>query len=182
MNKKIITKDGQLVLIRNVKLTDAGQIIDVSRSIMAEGLYSSSDPDEFVMSIEQEEKWINDHIHPSGKALFVAEHNGIIIGFINFSNGNRRRNKHVGEFAISIMKAWRNKGIGTSLLSTLIDWATLHPFIEKINLLVFHTNERAIHVYEKLGFEKEGIQKGENKHPDGTYIDDVLMAYWVKSH
>jgi RimJ/RimL family protein N-acetyltransferase len=42
-------------------------------------------------------------------------------------------------------------------------------------LSVFSSNTRAIHVYEKLGFQESGrIRKGLFK--DGTYLDEILIV------
>src|ERR1019366_3375415 len=45
----------------------------------------------------------------------------------------------------------------------------------KLSLRVLSTNQPAIGLYERLGFEREGVLRSEF-HINGTYVDDVLMA------
>jgi len=53
--------------------------------------------------------------------------------------------------------------------------------LRRIELSVAHINEKAIRLYEKTGFQKEGVLrdycwlKSENR-----YMDEVMMAYIVR--
>ena len=61
------------------------------------------------------------------------------------------------------MKEYRNKNISTSLIKTL-----LNDYKNKnITLEVNKENENAIHLYEKLGFEKVAVRKGYYNGVDG---------------
>ena len=46
---------------------------------------------------------------------------------------------------------------------------------EQIELEVVEGNERALHLYKKLGFEVYGTFPKNMKYKDGTYAD----AYWM---
>lgn len=69
--------------------------------------------------------------------------------------------------------------IGKLLMKGILDWAELNPLIEKVSLGVFSTNERAIALYEKMGFTEEGRKVKEFKMENGSYIDDVLICKFV---
>ena len=56
-----------------------------------------------------------------------------------------------------------------------IEQAKLNGF-ELLELGVFEDNEPAIHLYEKLGFVKYGIQPRAFKLKDGTYRDEIIMV------
>ena len=58
-----------------------------------------------------------------------------------------------------------------------INWSRENG-IKKVNLEVFSSNINAISVYEKIGFEHEGIRRSQFI-VDGKYVDDILMTYWV---
>ncbi len=46
-----------------------------------------------------------------------------------------------------------------------------------LNSKVFSTNDRAIRLYDRLGFVREGVRRRFAKTKDGRYFDDVIMAY-----
>jgi RimJ/RimL family protein N-acetyltransferase len=45
-----------------------------------------------------------------------------------------------------------------------------------MTLRVFAPNERAQRLYERLGFEREGVLRGEFMVGEGEFVDDLLMA------
>lgn len=50
------------------------------------------------------------------------------------------------------------------------------PLLEKLNLLVLASNDRAISFYKKFGFVEEGRKIREVKIRDGHYDDNILMS------
>ncbi len=88
--------------------------------------------------------------------------------------------KHVCNLTMVVHEGHQGQGIGKLLLNHLIDWAKESEHIEKIELHVRSTNERAIRLYESCGFQKEGCWKKRIKLGPGNYLDDVLMGLWVK--
>jgi putative acetyltransferase len=76
---------------------------------------------------------------------------------------------------VSVRKEWRNQGVGTALIKHGLDWARSVRLIKRIQLEVFTDNERAIHIYKKLGFEVEG-QRRRAFLRNGIFIDSFLMA------
>ena len=75
---------------------------------------------------------------------------------------------------IAIKKGFREIGIGTKILNTLITQAKRYS-LQMLILSVFSTNERAIHVYKNVGFKETGrIPKMFLK--DGKLIDEIFMV------
>ncbi len=70
---------------------------------------------------------------------------------------------------------YQNQGVGTALMKVLLDLADNWLMLVRVELEVFADNERAIHLYEKLGFEKEGLLRMTTVR-DGRYVDDCKMA------
>jgi RimJ/RimL family protein N-acetyltransferase len=130
---------------------------------------------EFGISIEQEKEFL-DGISKQKNGLFIiAEFEGIIIGNLNFSGGTRPRTAHTGEFGVSVLKDYWGKGLGTELVSYLIDWSKNSELIRKINLRVRTDNTSAIYVYKKLGFKEEGTITRELRVNDRFY-DTLFMG------
>ena len=65
------------------------------------------------------------------------------------------------------------------LMHDILDWAQLTAKVQKIELLLRATNARAIHLYSKLGFVEEGRFKNRIRLPDGSFIDDIAMAWFA---
>ncbi|NJI79449.1 GNAT family N-acetyltransferase [Clostridioides difficile] len=61
------------------------------------------------------------------------------------------KTKTVGYLGMGILKEYREKGIGSSLLKQIIDLSKEYGY-KKIELDVLKSNSRAIHVYKSLGF------------------------------
>ncbi|MFS0785672.1 GNAT family protein [Shouchella sp. 1P09AA] len=72
-------------------------------------------------------------------------------------------------------KSYWGKGYGTEALSILLSYAFLELNLHRVSLRVFSTNERAIHVYEKLGFVQEGRSK-EAIFRNGEWVDIIHMG------
>jgi RimJ/RimL family protein N-acetyltransferase len=68
-----------------------------------------------------------------------------------------------------------NRGYGSEAIALLLDFAFNTLRLHRIELEVFVFNPRAIHVYEKLGFVREGLKR-EVLLWDGVYNDAIVMA------
>lgn len=173
-------KNGKDVLIRAAQPSDAEAFLILARSIMSEEIYSLTQLSEFKETVEKEQAWLKSDLENPNHLILVAECDGQLIGQLDFSNGHRMLNAHTGEFGMGVHKDYREQGLGSLLLKSLIDWAKTHPVIEKINLSVHHTNERAIYTYQKIGFKKEGLRTRDLKYPDNVYVDTVIMGLQIK--
>ena len=104
-----------------------------------------------------------------------------MIGLLHFKNGVRRRLAHQGDFGMTVHKEWRERGVGSALVQSLITWCCANSLIEQIRLSVLASNEAAIRLYTTMGFVLEGRLMNQAKLDDGTYTDLILMARSVKS-
>ena len=57
-----------------------------------------------------------------------------------------------------------------------IDWASQSGVIRKLALSVQVRNERAVHLYQSLGFEIESLQKRGAYLDEGEFLDVYLMG------
>ena len=76
---------------------------------------------------------------------------------------------------MSIPQDERNRGIGSALMAYAIDWATKGGVLTRIELYVYASNARAIHLYEKFGFRLEGRRR-QAIYQNGQYGDDLTMG------
>lgn len=85
-----------------------------------------------------------------------------------------KRYSHRCELAIALYKEYCGFGIGKAMLQIVLDFAKNVGY-EQAELEVMAENKDAIHLYEKLGFEKYGTFPDNMKFADGSYMD----AYWM---
>lgn len=107
----------------------------------------------------------------------VGEVDGRVVAGADFRRGQASKNAHVATLGVAVRKEVRGLGLGEAMMRYGIDWAR-EIGVKKLRLGVFSTNERAIALYRKLGFEEEGRLKKEVVLR-GEPVDEILMALWL---
>lgn len=112
--------------------------------------------------------------HPDA-AVFVADDDGAIVARLSVGRDPHQASRHVADLGIMVAISHRGQGIGHALLDQAVAWAR-DVGVSKIELHVFPWNEPAIRLYEKFGFEREGLRKRHYRRGN-EYVDAILMAY-----
>jgi RimJ/RimL family protein N-acetyltransferase len=123
----------------------------------------------------QERAYIDAALASDNDLFLVAEADGDIVGALTFGGGPRPRTRHVGEFGVSVERAHWGAGVGRALVEGLLAWAAAGGVVRKVNLRVRVDNDRAIALYERLGFAVEGRLTRE-LCVDGAFHDCLLMG------
>jgi RimJ/RimL family protein N-acetyltransferase len=168
-----------VIVIRSASAADAAAIIGFNRA-MTDFEFSVVEADESSGDVRAMERELASDAENPQHLRLLAEHDGGVVGTLDFSAPSKRRIRHRGMFGIAVARDWRGRGVGTALIRTMIDWARAHRHIEKIRLGVLGDNHRAIELYRRLGFEQEARRAAEFKLPGGRYCDDIMMCLWVK--
>jgi RimJ/RimL family protein N-acetyltransferase len=173
------------VIIREARPEDAEQLIAHITAIAND---PTSEillwPGEFQLTLEEEQKWIKTNFEADHSTVLVAEVTDIlragskIVGVLSCAGGEHRGNHHTTTLGITIHKDWRNQGIGRALMERAIHWAKATGVVKRIQLGVTASNAPAIQLYEKLGFEKEGLRR-RGMFKNGRYYDTWLMGLLV---
>lgn len=78
--------------------------------------------------------------------------------------------------------AFRGRGYGSEAMRLGLDFAFRELNLHRIQLTVFSYNRPAIHLYEKLGFQREGVYR-QYMERDGQrfdmYLYGILRPEWV---
>ena len=108
--------------------------------------------------------------------IFVAvAEDGTVIGSAGLNVHPNPRMRHGAELGILVHTDYQNQGVGTALMKTVLNLADNWLMLVRVELEVFADNQRAIQLYEKLGFETEG-RKRMSCVRNGQYADELLMA------
>jgi RimJ/RimL family protein N-acetyltransferase len=173
--KEHLTKDGRRFTIRRPTIDYAEAIINYSKLLFASTDQVLTVPEEYLMTVEKEIKWIEDLNNNANALLLVAEINNNVVGLLFFMPNSKKKILHTGEFGVSVHPDYQSQGIGKLLVESLVKWARQNVQIEKVFLQVFATNSNAIRLYKKLGFIEEGRHIKAIKQSDGNYVDVIQM-------
>jgi RimJ/RimL family protein N-acetyltransferase len=163
-------------LIRPAVPDDAVGMLELTRSVADESyngiLHSSGDT---LRTVEEQRKVIEQRMGSGNCMILLAEANGQIIGIVSCVGGVLTSTERTVGLGIMVKKEWRGQGIGTAMMQHILAWARNTPIVKRVDLEVLTNNPRAAHIYEKLGFQTEGIKR-QIYFKDGEFVDAQVMA------
>lgn len=166
--------DGRAVSIRPARAEDAEALVAYVNQVAGESPFLTFGAGEFDMTVERERAFLASQGEDMCYLLAVAD--GAIVGTANVArNSPRPRRRHRATMGVSVSKACWGMGIGRALMQAVIIWCRAMG-MEQLELGVFSHNERALHLYEKMGFKATGSIPRAVKYPDGSYADEVMMV------
>ncbi len=111
---------------------------------------------------------------PAGLNRLVAVIEGKVVGCLGLERFEGRRS-HAGQFGMAVHDAFAGRGVGTALLDAAMDLADNWLQIKRLELSVYADNARAIALYERFGFEREGLMRAFAWR-NGRHVDAIAMA------
>jgi L-phenylalanine/L-methionine N-acetyltransferase len=128
-----------------------------------------------IMSAEEFKTIFNELLEED--ILYVYEDEGISIGMFKLSR-KLHRCSHIAYLGgIAIHPSFSGKGHAQHMLHEIILLGK-EKGILRLELGVSTINTKAIHIYEKAGFEKEGfLKKYIYLKNENLFLDDIFMAY-----
>lgn len=123
-----------------------------------------------------EREWLEGGDPAFGEAQFVAETlaDSQPIGFLGLHHGNPE-DRVVGLGVAIGEHDYLDAGYGTDMMRTVCRVGFDMMNLNRIELTVYDWNPRAIRVYEKIGFQKEGVLR-DGMFRAGKWHDLVLMG------
>ena len=168
------TRDGRRWILRPARPTDGRALARLFAEVRAEGRWLVTPPS--AVNQPSEGFWIAEMIRGAEHLALVAEADGEVVGNVLVNVDRNVTTEHIGVLAICIAADWRDAGIGTELVGAAQDWARERG-LRKVSLGVFPDNPRAIAVYERCGFVREGLRREQYRSGD-AFRDEVLMAWF----
>jgi L-phenylalanine/L-methionine N-acetyltransferase len=108
---------------------------------------------------------------------FIFEEEGQKIGMFKLY-AHTHRSDHIGYLGgLAVHPDYAGKGFGIKMMAEIVTFAKEKGFL-RIELSTATTNLRAIALYEKTGFEREGVlRKYTHLKSENRFLDELLMSY-----
>lgn len=113
-------------------------------------------------------------VTPPNFTKLVAVIEGKVIGSIYLDTGDGRR-RHVGSIGMAVHDAFAGRGAGSALMEAALSLADGWLNLTRVELSVYADNTRAIGLYERFGFAREGLHRNYAWRA-GQYVDAITMA------
>ena len=157
--KIILEEFGEVILCNYINLNENDKILalsmrnhpEIKKWMHNQDSIPNATHCEFVKSLENK----------IDRRYYLVKQNNIIIGSINFSEINLYNSVEFGIYTNPFLQL---KGAGRLLESAASQYAFIELGVKKIKLEVFSDNERAIHFYNKCGFELIDTKKVNHKN------------------
>lgn len=149
-------------------MEDKEKLIEMYASLSSEAVRWGMPPytKEFI------ERWFS-NLH--NLIFLVALYDDEIVGDAHIYKLPHPRRKGTGDLAIYLHQDFHNAGLGTAMLTKLIELAKKEG-LHRIGLSVIADNKPAIHLYQKFGFKIEGVMKDAYLGEDKKYHDELVMG------
>ena len=115
----------------------------------------------------------NKHIHDDDERRFVIDLGKKFAGIIELVDINYIH--RTTEIQVIVKSDFQGHGLAKTAMYKGLDYAFNILNMHKVYLYVDSENHKALHIYKKLGFIKEGVLR---KHffVEGTYHDSIIMG------
>ena len=123
--------------------------------------------------IEDVRKFV-ERVRDRGAAQVVAIDGDRVVGWCDIVRRSGEGFEHSGVLGMGLLEEYRERGLGARLLEAALQRAR-EAGLERVELAVWASNDRARRLYDRSGFTTEGVQR-RARVIDGAPDDLVLMA------
>jgi RimJ/RimL family protein N-acetyltransferase len=156
------------VCVRRVREEDLDGVVDLIAAVATEGRWIGT---EAPLDRERRRRALADGLGRERTLQLLADAGGQPVGHLSMEVAGYG----VAELGMLVADGWRGRGVGSALLAAGIDWARLAG-AHKVSLQVWPHNLAAVALYEKFGFQREGVLRRHYRRRSGELWDAVLMG------
>lgn len=160
---------------KKLEKEEAQQFVDFFDTLMNETDYLLPTIEEGHKTKEKQEASIekfNDY-----KQVFIAKDNDKIVGFIGITRMGLSKAKHIANFAMGVLNAYKRQHIATRLFEVAEKWLK-EKGVYRFEMTVISENAPAIALYKKVGFKKEGLRE-KSIFMNNQYYDEFYMSKFL---
>ena len=163
------------LITRRLTPDDLSALLHVERDLALAGVGMVLDPDE--QSAEKTTARLEEFCSaaPDQKIMLGVFSGEVLAGVADLSRIPLRRINHVAILTMGVHPDHQGRGVGRRLMDGLLSWADRVGVI-RVELYVRADNLRAQSLYQSSGFQLEGVRRSFIIDPDGTVVDDHIMA------
>lgn len=123
-----------------------------------------------------DEKWFDSYMNNRNTQVrcAIVDENDVIIGLVSLVNIDHMNQSCVFHIMIGNGEN-QGKGAGTYATKEMLNHAFNNLNIHRVELDVLADNMRAIHLYEKIGFIKEGTRR-QCDFKNGKFVDMLMYS------
>jgi len=107
--------------------------------------------------------------------VFVAEEREVILGTYYLRPNQRGGGAHVANGAFMVSPAATGRGIAQRMCEHSLEYARSRGFLALQFNFVISTNERAVRLWQRLGFAIVGRVPRAFRHPSAGLVDALVM-------
>lgn len=160
--------------IREAIPTDAAAVIALFDKLYGETNFLLYAPGEATPDEQEYARRIAEVAAKDKGVMFVAEADAELIGVIFGNRGTAKKSLHTLFLVMGVLQAWSGRGVGRALLKAIEGWAVAKG-LHRLELTVRETNHRAVLLYERAGFEREGLKR-HSLRIGNEYANELLMS------
>ena len=109
--------------------------------------------------------------------VYIFEDNGTATGMFKLVPLTYRMSHVAYLGGLAIHPSFSGKGLGLMMIKEILAHAREQGFL-RVELSVLPNNEKAIRLYEKAGFEKEGVlRKYSHFKKENIFLDEIIMSW-----
>jgi|SRR5712664_3034501 len=168
LKRNATLKDGREIIVRLYHPDDKEALVSMYASMSQEALKWGMPP----YDRARIDRWTSDL---TNNTSLIARSEERVVGHLYMFRTPYERRKGVADLLIYIHQDFQDLGLGTMMMGKAIELAKERKF-HRLGLTVVADNQRAIKVYEKVGFKKEGIARETFYGDDHRYHDEVEMG------
>ena len=154
--------------IRKAEASDGPAIVEIILPVIREGTTYALDPD--LSEAEALSYWTG-----PDKETFVAEEDGVILGTYYMRPNQAGGGRHVCNCGYMTRASATGRGVARSMCEHSLAYAASHGYLAMQFNFVISTNERAVRLWQSLGFEIVGRLPDAFRHPAHGYVDAFVM-------
>ena len=169
---------GEKILLRPREMKDATFIFKWYRD---KDLMMYYGHEKYRVTLEEEKKHVRSlKKKDSGEESFMIEtYDGQVLGTIGIDKN--KCNKNVELYVMVGEKSAQGKGYAQEAMNLLINYVFKKNIYNRIELNVSRPYRRAINLYEKLGFKKEGIKRQAGWNKITKEFEDIVVMSMLRS-